>query len=215
MRIHRLLVASLVALMVSVLGSITPQQAVAATDSPVTIALTATVDQVYDWANVLGGTIHPGDTMTGTYTYNAAASNSSPTPNTGAYWHTTAPYGVSLKVGGKVFETDPQNVSFVVGLYNNIYDRDTYLIYSANNRPLSDHINITWIEWYLDDPSQTALKSIALPRTAPKLSDWQQPPCCPGGGLLVYGFDPTVSDPNEPYTFYIAAHATQAQKISH
>ena len=74
MRIHRLLAASLVALMVSVLGSITPQQAVAATDSPVTIALTATVDQVYDWANVLGGTIHPGDTMTGTYTYNAAAS---------------------------------------------------------------------------------------------------------------------------------------------
>jgi hypothetical protein len=110
MRIHRLLAVSLVALIVSVLGSITPQQAVAATDSPVTIALTATVDQVYDWANVLGGTIHPGDTMTGTYTYNAAASNSSPTPNTGAYWHTTAPYGVSLKVGGKVFETDPQNV---------------------------------------------------------------------------------------------------------
>jgi hypothetical protein len=212
MRIRRLLAVSLVAIIVSVLGSITPQPAVAASDSPITIALTATVDQVYDWANVLGGTIHPGDTMTGTYTYNAAASNGSQVPGSGAYWHTTAPYGMSLKAGGKVFETDPQNVQFVVSLTNNLYNRDAYNIWSSNNRPLSDHVNITLISWYLEDPTQTALKSIALPRTAPKLSDWQQPP---EGGVLVYGFDPTVSDPNELYTFYIRAHVTQAQKITH
>jgi hypothetical protein len=212
MRIHRLLAVSLVALIVSVLGSITPQPAVAATDSPITIALTATVDQVYDWANVLGGSIRPGDTMTGTYTYNAAASNGSQVPNVGAYWHTTAPYGMSLKAGGNVFETDPQNVSFNVGLTNNLYDRDVYSIFSENNRPLSDHINITLISWYLEDPTQTALKSIAVPRTASKLSNWQQPP---EGGVRVYGFDPTVSDPTELYTFYIRAHVTQAQKITH
>src|SRR3954454_12375546 len=98
MRIHRLLAASFVALIVSVLGSITPQRAVAATDSPITIVLTATVYEVYDWANVLGGTIRPGDPMTGTYTYNAAASNSSQVACCGTYWHTAAAYGISLKV---------------------------------------------------------------------------------------------------------------------
>jgi hypothetical protein len=210
MRIHHLLAASLVALIVSVLGSITPQQAVAASDSPITIALTAKVDVVDDWANVLGGAIHPGDTITGTYTYNAAASNISPTPNVGNYPHTTAPYGISLKVGGKVFETDPQNVSFNVYLWNNFSNQDLYAIFSTNNRPLSDHLNITYISWSLDDPSQTALKSTALPRTAPKLSNWQQST----RGLVVDGFDPTVSDPNEVYTFRVRAHVTQAQKIS-
>ncbi len=212
MRIRRLLAVSLVAIIFSVLGTITPQPAVAATDSPITIALTATVYEVYDWANVLGGTIRPGDTMTGTYTYNAAASNSSQVPCCGTYWHTTAPYGISLKAGGKVFETDPQNVHFSVGLTNNYYDRDTYLLWSDSNRPLSDHQTINYIYWSLQDPTQTAIKSIALPRTAPKLSDWQQPP---GGILEVNVHDSTVSDPNDVITFYIRAHVTQAQKITH
>jgi hypothetical protein len=210
MRIHRLLAASLVALIVSGLGTITPQQAAAAASaSPITIALTATVDQVDDWANVLGGAIHPGDTITGTYTYNAAASDTAPSPNVGSYIHTTAPYGMSLKVGGLVFETDPQNVYFFVYLWSNLYDRDEYDVVSINNRPLSDHLNITGIGWYLNDPSQTALKSDALPRIAPKLSSWQQT-----YGLEVKGFDPTVSDPHEDYTFRVRAHVTQAQKIS-
>ena len=68
MRIHRLLVASLVALMASVLGSVAPQHAAAAGENPITIALTATVDEVDDNANLLGGAIQPGDTISGTYT---------------------------------------------------------------------------------------------------------------------------------------------------
>src|SRR5215217_6732126 len=114
MRIHRLLAVSLIALIVSVLGSITPQQAVAASDSSITIALTATVAEVNDYANLLRGAIRPGDTITGTYTYSSATTDTNSWPNVGDYWHTTAPYGISLKAGGFVFETDPQNVSFVV-----------------------------------------------------------------------------------------------------
>jgi hypothetical protein len=67
MRIHRFLAATLVALLVAILGSITPQQAAAATDSPITIAVTATVDEVDDYANLLGGAIQPGDTIEVTY----------------------------------------------------------------------------------------------------------------------------------------------------
>src|SRR5207247_2508179 len=130
MRIHRLLAASLVALIVSVLGSITPQQAVAATDSPITIAITATVDEVLDPFQVLGGTIQPGGTITGTYIYNAGASNISQDPSVGNYRHTTAPYGISLKVGGKVFETDPQKVNFSVYIQNNSYGHDRYALIS-------------------------------------------------------------------------------------
>jgi hypothetical protein len=159
MRIYRLLAVSLVALIVSVLGSITPQPAAAATDSQITIALTATVDEVSDYYNLLGGAIHPGDTITGTYTYNAAANDSNSSPNVGDYWHTTAPYGVSLKVGGFVFETDPQNVSFLVDLVNNLYDRDNYLFRSYNNRFLSNGVRVTHIAWQLDDTTRTALKS--------------------------------------------------------
>jgi hypothetical protein len=207
MSIHRLLAVSLVAFMVSVLGSITPQQAVAASDSPITIAITATVQTVDDHGNVLGGAIQPGDTVTGTYTYNAAASDTNSLPTVGDYWHTTTPYGVSLNVSGRVFETDPQNVSFLVELVNNHYGRDNYLFRSYNNRRLSNGLYVTHIAWQLDDPTQTALKSTALAKTAPKLSSWQSL-----FGLTLEGSDTLSSWGGND--FFIRAHVTQAQKIS-
>ena len=213
MHIHRLLAASLVAFMVSVLGSIAPQPAIAAADNPITIAITATVDEMYDPFQILGGTIRPGDTITGTYTYNGSATNASQTPISGTYWHSTAPYGMSLKAGGHVFETDPQDVKFVVGLTNNYYGHDVYLINSANNRPLSNNIKVTWLGWYLDDPTQTALKNVNLPKTAPKLDDWQQP-AVDGLGVLIEGHAENAQYPQDPYPFRIQAHVTQAQKIN-
>ena len=207
MRIHRLLAVSLVAFMVSVLGSITPQQAVAASDNPITIAITATVAEVDDYANLLGGAIQPGDTITGTYTYNAATSDTNSLPTVGDYWHTTTPYGVSLNVDGRVFETDPQNVSFVVELVNDYTGRDNYLFRSYNNRRLYNGLYVTYITWQLDDPSQTALKSTALPRTAPKLSSWQSL-----FGLTLEGSDTLSSWGGND--FFIRAHVTQAQKIT-
>ncbi|MFL5807223.1 MAG: hypothetical protein ACJ8CR_36520 [Roseiflexaceae bacterium] len=208
MRIYRLLAVSLVALIVSVLGSITPQQAVAASDSPITIALTATVDGVDDYSNLLGGAIQPGDTIEGTYTYNAAASDSNSFPFVGDYWDTTTPYGVSLKVGGLVFETDPQNVSFLVEVVNNYNGRDNYLFRSYNNRRLSNGVNITHIAWQLDDPTQTALKNTALPKTAPKLSNWQSIFGLTLEGRTSYG------TPGGESQFFVRAHVTRAQKIS-
>ena len=207
MRIHRLLAVSLVALMVSVFGSITPQQAVAASDSTITIAITATVQTVDDYANLLNGAIQPGDTVTGTYTYNAAASDTNSLPTVGDYWHTTTPYGVSLNVSGRVFETDPQNVSFLMELVNDHNGRDNYLFRSYNNRRLSNGLYVTHIAWQLDDPTQTALKSTALPKTAPRLSSWQSL-----FGLTLEGSDSPGSWDSD--YFYVRAHVTQAQKIT-
>jgi len=193
--------------MVSVLGSITPQQAVAASDSPITIAITATVQTVDDYANLLNGAIQPGDTVTGTYTYNAAASDTNSLPMVGDYWHTTTPYGVSLNVGGRIFETDPQNVSFLVELVNNHNGRDNYLFRSYNNRRLYNGLYVTYIAWQLDDPTQTALKSTTLAKTAPKLSSWQSL-----FGLTLEGSDTLSSWGGND--FFIRAHVTQAQKIT-
>src|SRR3712207_1697056 len=137
MYIRRLVLASLGALAVSLLGMTAPRPAAAAGDNPVTIALTATVAAVEDPAQLLGGAIRPGDSVTGTYTYNTGTNDTNTLPTVGDYWHTTAPYGMSLTVGGRVFQTDPQNVRLLVEVANNHNSRDGYLVHSYNNRPLS------------------------------------------------------------------------------
>jgi hypothetical protein len=209
MRGYRVLAASLVALIIIGLASIIPQRAAAASDSSVTIALTATVETVDDTGNLLGGAIQPGDTITGRYIYNAATSDTNSSPNVGDYWHTAPPYGISVQAGGLIFETNPQNVSFLVEIVNNLYGQDNYLFRSYNNRPLSNGARVTHIAWQLDDPSQTALKSATLPRTAPRLSSWQS----------TFGLTLEGSDAPGPYSqgdnhFFVRAHVTQAQKIS-
>jgi hypothetical protein len=201
------MVAAVCALAVALLATSAPHQARAASDSPITIALTATVASVDDSANLLWGAIQPGDTVTGTYTSTAATSDTNPLLSVGDYWHTTAPYGMNLTVGGRVFETDPQHVSMLMEIANNHAGRDGYLVRSYNNRRLSNGLHVTGIEWCIEDPSQTALKNDALPKTAPKLSSWQST-----YGLQLEGSDaPDSWDANH---FFIRAHVTQVQKIT-
>lgn len=204
MRIQRIFAALLVALMLSALGSIAPQPAAAATDNPITMSFTATVYDVHDGLHALGN-VQVGDTITGTYTYNANAVNVAPDPRVGTYRHTTAPYGMRVNINGTVVETDPENVSFVVALYNNVTGYDTYLVYSQNNHPISAQYNIITLAFSLYDPTQTAIKNINLPKTAPRLSDYQADP-----GLQIQGI---ASDPNSEYEFSLRAHLTKVQKL--
>jgi hypothetical protein len=210
MRIHRLVAATLAALIVSVSGSIAPRQAVAANNSSITIALTATVDWLTDPYNLLGGAVHVGDTITGSYTYNGATSDTNTASYVGDYRHTTAPYGVSLTVDGLVFETDPQKVNFLIEIVNNSANWDYYLIDSSNNRPLSNGVGVRSIRWQLSDPSQTALKSTDLPRSAPRLSDWT----VTASALLLEGDTTPGPSPGGGDGFSIQAHVTQAQKVN-
>jgi hypothetical protein len=209
MRIHRIFAALLVALTLSALGSITPQPAAAAgaAQTPITITFTATVIELNDWAHALGN-IQLGDTVTGTYTYNAAAVNLSQTPGTASYLHTTGSYGMRANIGGTVVETDPQNLYFYVFLANNWYERDIYSVVSANNRPLSGLYNVTSLAFGFYDNSQTALKNVKLPKTAPTLSDWQQSD--ETWGFHVKG---QAIDPNSEYEFYLRARVTSVQKM--
>jgi hypothetical protein len=209
MRTQRFFAALLVALMLSALGSIAPQPAAAAAaaQTPITIAFTATVIELNDWAHALGN-VQVGDTVTGTYTYNAAAVNLSQTPGTATYLHTTGSYGMRANIGGKVVESDPQNLYFYGFLANNWNGRDIYSFVSANNRPLSGLYNVTSLGVGFYDNSQTALKNVKLPKTAPTLSDWQQSD--ETWGFQVKGED---IDPNSEYEFSLRARVTFVQKI--
>ena len=69
-------------------------------------------------------------------------------------------------------------MDFLLEVVNNYQNLDNYVVISYNNlfavSAMGEFVtNI--IDWQLDDPTQTALSSTALPRTAPVLSDWESP----------------------------------------
>jgi hypothetical protein len=204
MRIQRIFAALLIALTLSALGSSAPQTAAAASEIPITISFTATVVELNDGAHALGN-VQVGDTITGTYTYDAAKSDDHPAPEIGSYAYYTAPNGMRANIGGKVVESDQQDVFFGIGLMNNSNGRDSYGVHSFYNRPLSGQYAITFFGFHLYDPTQTALKNTNLPKTAPKLSDWRQDEG--------YGFDVSGYDPNTGYEFHLHANVTQLKKI--
>jgi hypothetical protein len=112
-------------------------------------------------------------------------------------------------IGGKVVETDPQNILSSVSLVNNVNGRDIYSVGSYYNRPLSGLYDITNFYLALYDPSQTALKNTNLTKTAPRLSDWQQSQTNP----MPWGFYVAGKDLNTDYLFHLRAYVTQMQKV--
>ncbi|MCK5173581.1 MAG: PEP-CTERM sorting domain-containing protein [Planctomycetes bacterium] len=165
----------------------------------ITIGIEAVVDYVSDFDNHLEGRIKPGDLITGSYTYNTLTPDSSSNPDIGGYFHDSSPYGMSLSVGGFVFETDPTNVDFLVSINNGVYGEDGYLLRSYNNSPLSNGVLLEGMSWQLDDSSAQAMSSTELPTTAPVLADWESI-----FGLQVRGHKGSSFD------FYFDAHVTSA-----
>lgn len=152
--------------------------------SPISVAITGTVRIVDDSNNILGGSVVSGDTVTGVYTYDSATPDSNSIPEVGDYWHTSAPFGISLTVNGLTFRTDPDNVSFLVEIVNDyapgIPPTDNYVLHSYNNifavsapAGMFGGTSMDLISWQLDDPTATALSSPDLPATPPVLADWQ------------------------------------------
>jgi len=140
------------------------------------IEIRATVSLVDDPDNLLNNTVAPGDIITGIYTYNSFAVDSNPLPEVGDYRYTTAPNGIRLNVNGLTFGTNPADVDFLLEVVNNYQNLDNYVVISYNNlfavSAMGESVTNT-IDWQLDDPTQTALSSTALPRTPPVLSNWQ------------------------------------------
>lgn len=141
----------------------------------ITINITAQITSIDDLDGVLNGQLSVGDIIRGTYTYDSCTPDSRPlNPAIGDYQHHSPPYGIRLSAGGFTFQTDPNNVEFLVEICNDYgySGRDNYLIISYNNLPLYDNVHIGHISWQLDDSTGTALSTDALPTTPPVLEDW-------------------------------------------
>jgi len=137
------------------------------------INITAEIAYIGDLDGLLNGQLGVGDILSGSYIYDSATPDSQPSaPAVGDYWHYSSPYGISLSGGGFTFQTDPDNVEFIVEIVNNNPYDDGYLLLSYNNLPLYDNVSVGHISWQLDDSTGTALSSDALPTTPPVLEDW-------------------------------------------
>lgn len=140
----------------------------------ITIRIEATVNYVSDYCNLLEGKVSVGSIITGTYTYDTSTPDTNPSSQVSEYWYYSSPCGINWNVGGIIFNTDPTNTKFVVGIANDYIDHpgDGYWISSSNNSSLDNGVQVDSIAWQLDNYSGTALSSTALPITAPILSDW-------------------------------------------
>jgi hypothetical protein len=185
----------------------------------VQIGLTADVTSVTDFGGLLGGRINVGDTITGHYTFDSDTPDTdwnggSASDMVGRYWHRTPPYGISLNAGGFVFQTDPDNVNFLIEIVNDY--RDNYGLISDRNAPLYDNVIVNCIWVQLDDYPGTALLSDALPATPPVLEDWLDnpfelmitgvtwPPRAPDArGFMIYGNVRSVWLVPEPATILL------------
>ena len=179
--------------------------------APITIAITAEVATVEDPGGMLAGAITVGDVITGTYVYDSSTLDTNAASTVGDYWHTTAPFGITINAGGLVFRTDPTQVNFLVEIVNDhgTPPRDNYLLRSYTNlfdvstlpapggHPADDHI-----AWQLDDPTLAALASTALPTDAPTVAAWQS----------VFGL--TIESRNAGGDwFFVRAHVTSAERL--
>lgn len=138
----------------------------------ITIYLTAEVTYVDDLGNLLEGMVTVGDKITGSYSYDSDTLDTNPSDEVGDYWHYNAPYGINLSAGTLAFQTDPDNVKFLVEVLNDHTGIDGYLLRSYNNLPLPSGIEVDHIAWQLGDYSMNALSSAALPTSPPVLEDW-------------------------------------------
>ena len=114
-----------------------------------------------------------GTPFTGYYTYSLATPETNSLPEVGDYWHSSAPYGVTVTIGNRTFKSNPANVSFIVELVNDYYNQDNFVFHSYNNLDV-DGAPVQFISFQLDDFSQTALTDVNLPSTALNLSNWTQ-----------------------------------------
>ncbi len=171
--------------------------------SLITIKVVAKVYQIDDKNDLLGGTIHVNDTITGKYTYDPSTPDSIPDPWSGSYLFNSPPCGMTMEVNGLIFQSNASDSDFQIHIVNNCYGIDEYQAVSNNNLRLSNGLVVSGIEWFLIDNHGNALKSDALPKTAPRIKDW---PDYNYLGLL-------VSDPNDHYKLgLVSAHVTSDRR---
>lgn len=111
---------------------------IAARAQDVTFRFSGAISEVYNSPFI---EIAPGTPFSGTYTFNLGAADENGFPTVGDYWHRSAPYGITLRIGNRVFRTDPSAVDFLIEVADNHSGSDNYLFRSYRNLP-TDGIDV-------------------------------------------------------------------------
>jgi hypothetical protein len=156
---------------------------IAARAQDVTFRFSGTISEVYEspFNDIAAGT-----PFSGTYTFSMGAVDENSFSTVGDYWHRSAPYGITVRIGSRVFRSDASAPEFLIEVADNHSNSDNYVLISYRNQP-TDGVDVGFIYWQLDDPTQSALSSPALLTTAPVLSQWQQ----------IFGFN--IEGPSSEY----------------
>lgn len=138
----------------------------------VRIEFQAVVQYVDDFEAKLGGTVTNGMPISGFYTFDADQTDSNPASDVGDYRSTNRNTGIVVKIGDRVFYTNPAKVDFLIEMVNRA--TDNYLVRSYYNLASDPALTVSHIAWQLDDSTGSAITSVQLPDIAPVLSKWQQ-----------------------------------------
>ncbi len=139
---------------------------------------TAEVTHTSDSENFLQGRINPGDTITGTYTYDTSMSDLYPDLiEVGRYEYDTPPSGISVQAGGFESRSDPDNTDFSIKIVNDSTPAgggswDEFTLVSENNTPFDGGLAIYKLSLDFYDDSARAISSDTLPSDALIVDGW-------------------------------------------
>jgi hypothetical protein len=172
----------------------------AAASNDVTVDIAGTIDSVEN-PGAFRNAVHVKDTITGSYTYNPNAIDSSPNdPESGTYTFTTAPYGMNLQINGLTFQTNPENLDFGITVVNGqpgVYVDEIFIgsTGAEHNLPVPGVGNITEMGLYFIDRTGNAITSDSLATAPMDLSTWKE----------------TILFVDGPNGSYFGAHLTSAK----
>lgn len=173
---------------------------VASAERLVRIEFQGVVQYVDDMGAKLGGTVTNGLPISGFYTFDADQADSNPASDVGDYRFTNRNTGMVVKIGDRVFYTNPAKVDVLIETVNRA--TDNYLVRSYYNLASDPALSVSHIAWQLDDSTGSAITSDQLPDIAPVLSKWQQI------------FALTIDGGGGPNGYFIRATVTSATTAS-
>jgi len=137
----------------------------------VRVIVRAKVTSIEDFSHVLDGKIKAGDTIDGIYTYETDLQDANPHPDFGSFAQPKP--GITLKLNGYYFSTDPANTVYSAhtsngpaGQTDGVELRSTSHLFELAEP--GEHFNAIVVN--LVDMSGVLLASDALPASVPQLS---------------------------------------------
>jgi hypothetical protein len=135
----------------------------------VRVQVSATVEDVYDPGNVMGGAVQIGTKVTGTYTFDTATPDADEYPDFGHYRHPLGVGGFDLSVGGLSVKTDNQAPAglFAVDVINSSTDEGYHVVSFDNLLPWANGARLDNASIDLHKWSDGVMESDALPSSPP------------------------------------------------